>query len=119
MEKPEFDNTIDFFEDEVDCAIMSDPKFEEALADMATAPATAAEEVHDEDEDLVDTSMDYDGSIPKADIVDMDADDVLAAERDIAHDPFEDDELIDAAIGDEDIELDDLDDDAGDIGDDD
>ena len=102
MEKPEFDNTIDFFEDEVDCAIMSDPKFEEALADMATAPATAAEEVRDEDEDLVDTSMDYDGSIPKADIVDMDADDVLAAERDIAHDPFEDDELIDVKTTDKD-----------------
>ena len=38
----------------------------------------------------------------------MDADDVLAAERDIMHDPFEDDELFDAAVG-NDPEIDDVD----------
>lgn len=108
-----FDSTIDCFEDEIDYAIMCDPKFEEALADMASKQPTVEEERYDDDcddEDYIDTDMDYYESTPSADIVDMDADDLLAAERDIAHDPFEDDEIIDIAIGDDDIEIDDLDD---------
>lgn len=105
----QFDYAIEGFDDEVDCAIMNDPKFTEAIADMASQQPTAEEELTtDDSEDMVDTTLDYEGSIPGTDITDMDADDLLAAERDIMHDPFEDDELFDAAIGD-DPEIDDID----------
>ena len=104
-----FNCAIEGIDDEIDCAIMSDPKFIEAIADMAAQHPTVEEEITtDESEHLVDTTIDYYGSIPGTDITDMDADDVLAAERDIMHDPFEDDELIDAAIG-NDPEIDDVD----------
>lgn len=104
-----FNYAVEGIDDEIDCAIMSDPKFTEAIADMAAQQPTAEEEITtDESEDLVDTTIDYDGSIPGAGITDMDADDVLAAERDIMHDPFEDDELFDAAVG-NDPEIDDVD----------
>lgn len=103
-----FDYALESFDDEVDCAIMNDPEFREAVADMASKRSTAEEEVIEDEDEVVDTNIDYDGSIPDADIVDMDADDMLAAERDIAHDPFEDDELIDIAIG-EDPAIDDID----------
>lgn len=103
-----FDYVLESFEDEVDCAIMNDSDFREAIADMASKQSTAEEEVDHSEDEIVDTVIDYDESVPDADIVDMDADDLLAAERDIAHDPFEDDELIDIAIG-EDPEIDDID----------
>lgn len=103
-----FDYVLEGFEDEVDCAIMNDPEFREAVADMASKQSTAEEEVDHSEDEIVDTVIDYDESTPDADIVDMDADDLIAAERDIAHDPFEDDELIDIAIG-EDPEIDDID----------
>ena len=104
-----FNYAVEGIDDEIDCAIMSDPKFTEAIADMAAQQPTVEEEITtDESEDLVDTTIDYDGSIPGTDITDMDADDVLAAERDIMHDPFEDDELFDAAVS-NDPEIDDVD----------
>ena len=101
----EFESSVASFDDEVDCAILSDPEFEESLADMASKMSTAQEELEDDD-DLVDVNVDYTDSVPGADIVDMDADDIIAAERDIMHNPFEDEDLIDAAVG-EDIEIED------------
>lgn len=114
MLKPElekFDYAIDGIDDEIDCAILNDENFRDALADIDTTQPTAEEELEDdEDIDLTDTSLDYDGSIPGTGIEDMDADDYIAAERDIARNPFEEDELIDSAIG-EDPEIEDLGDD--------
>ena len=101
----EFESSVAYFDDEVDCAILSDPEFEDSLADMASKMSTAQEELEDDD-DLVDVNVDYTDSVPGADIVDMDADDIIAAERDIMHNPFEDEDLIDAAVG-EDIEIED------------
>ena len=104
----ELNSSVMDFEDEVDCACLRDEDFQEALADVNTAVSTNEEEIEDDDDDeIVDTTLDYDGSIPSADVVDMDADDLLAAERDIAHDPFEDDEVIDAAIGDDEPDFED------------
>ena len=72
----EFESSIASFDDEVDCAILSDPEFEESLADMASKMSTSQEEL--EDDDLVDVNVDYTDSVPGADIVDMDADDIIA-----------------------------------------
>jgi len=102
-------NSID---DPEDCAILGDEDMENALLD------SDSEEIPDnDDEDLGDEDIDFDqdftGDLADLDIEGVDADDIIAAERDIAHDPFEDDELIDAATngGDDDsIFLDDDDD---------
>ena len=69
----------------------------------------------DDDEDIpVDTNQDYSGDMIDLDIEGADADEIIAAERDIATDPFEDDELIDIAMNTDDgidVAADDLDDD--------
>ena len=109
MDKFDFEDTtfsmFDGFEDATDCAILNDDQVEESILDMETEKATTEPET-DEDE-VVDVNVDYDEDVPSADMVDIDADDVIAAERDIAYDPFEDDEIIDAVVGDDEIELDD------------
>lgn len=96
---------INSIEDPEDCAILGDEDMENALIDSDT------EELPDDDIDL---NQDFTGDIADLDIEGIDADDIIAAERDIAHDPFEDDELIDAATNggdDDDIFLDDDDED--------
>lgn len=107
IDNEELNSSVMDFEDEVDCACLRDEDFQEALADVNTAVSTNEEEIEDDDDEIVDTALDYDGNIPSADVVDMDADDLLAAERDIAHDPFEDDEVIDVAIGDDEPDFED------------
>lgn len=100
---------INSIEDPEDCAILGDEDMENALIDSDT------EELPDnDDDDDIDLDQDFTGDIADLDIEGVDADDIIAAERDIAHDPFEDDELIDAATngGDDDsIFLDDDDED--------
>ena len=94
---------INSIEDPEDCAILGDEDMENALIDSDT------EELPDDDDDI-DLNQDFTGDIADLDIEGIDADDIIAAERDIAHDPFEDDELIDAATNggdDNDIFLDD------------
>ena len=94
---------INSIEDPEDCAILGDEDMENALIDSDT------EELPDDDDDI-DLNQDFTGDIADLDIEGIDADDIIAAERDIAHDPFEDDELIDAATNggdDDDIFLDD------------
>ena len=98
---------INSIEDPEDCAILGDEDMENALIDSDT------EELPDDDDDI-DLNQDFTGDIADLDIEGIDADDIIAAERDIAHDPFEDDELIDAATNggdDDDIFLDDDDED--------
>ena len=99
---------INSIEDPEDCAILGDEDMENALIDSDT------EELPDDDyedtDDDIDLNQDFTGDIADLDIEGIDADDIIAAERDIAHDPFEDDELIDAATNggyDDDIFLDD------------
>lgn len=94
---------INSIEDPEDCAILGDEDMENALIDSDT------EKLPDDDDDI-DLNQDFTGDIADLDIEGIDADDIIAAERDIAHDPFEDDELIDAATNggdDDDIFLDD------------
>lgn len=81
-------------EDEVDCAILGDQKFDDALNDIKEIDP---EKVYPE-EDIIDTTIDYDDTIPEADLVGLDADEFISAERDIAFDPLGEDELIDIAI---------------------
>lgn len=99
---------INSIEDPEDCAILGDEDMENALIDSDTEDLPDDEDYEDDDD--IDLNQDFTGDIADLDIEGVDADDIIAAERDIAHDPFEDDELIDAATNggdDDDIFLDD------------
>lgn len=105
---------INSIEDPEDCAILGDEDMENALIDSDTEELPDDDDYDDIDDDDIDLNQDFTGDIADLDIEGIDADDIIAAERDIAHDPFEDDELIDAATngGDDDsIFLDDDDED--------
>lgn len=92
-------DAIEPIEDEIDCAILNDEQFATSLSNIDNAESTAIEEIDDrEEEDLVDPNVDYSEDIHSADMVDMDADDMIAAERDLMLNPFEDDDIIDTAI---------------------
>lgn len=104
---------INSIEDPEDCAILGDEDMENALIDSDTEELPDDNDYEDTDDDI-DLNQDFAGDIADLDIEGIDADDIIAAERDIAHDPFEDDELIDAATNggdDDDIFLDDNDED--------
>lgn len=101
---------INSIEDPEDCAILGDEDMENALIDSDTEDLPDDGDYEDTDDDDIDLNQDFTGDIADLDIEGIDADDIIAAERDIAHDPFEDDELIDAATNggdDDDIFLDD------------
>lgn len=105
---------INSIEDPEDCAILGDEDMENALINSDTEELPDDDDYDDIDDDGIDLDQDFTGDIADLDIEGVDADDIIAAERDIAHDPFEDDELIDAATngGDDDsIFLDDDDED--------
>ena len=92
--------------DDLDCI------FEDTI-DIALAVDDSIDDIKDEDisdeDDIVDTNINYDNDEVDNSIEGLDADDIIAAERDIAFDPFEDDEIIDIAIGDDkDIETQDI-----------
>lgn len=88
---PEYDlNCI--FEDAIDTALAVDDNIDNIELDDNSSS-------NEEDDEIVDTNMNYiDDEIDNS-IEGADADDIIAAERDIAFDPFEDDEIIDIAIG--------------------
>lgn len=93
-------DTYFMFDDEIDCAIISDKQFFDAYDKM---DANAFEKtLPSVDTNVTDVTISYDENIPEADMVDTDADDVIAAERDLSYHPLEDDELIDSAIDDND-----------------
>lgn len=96
-----FDITIGGFDDEVDCAIIGDQDMQDALKALEENPnATIVDEEIDLDSsDSIDPSVDYSDDVVSSDFTSIDADDVIAAERDMAYDPFKDDEIIDAATG--------------------
>lgn len=111
----EFDS-IDLFDDSIDAALIGDDDVDAALNSMHED----TDDLEDEDE-VVDTGLNYEDDEVDNSLEGMDADEVIAAERDIAFDPFEDDEIIDAAIGhdadvlDTEVDIDDLVDDDDDI----
>lgn len=93
------------FDDEIDCAIMDD---EDMISALAGIDSTAPDE--DENDEVVDVNVDYYNDLHTPDIVDQDADDYIAAERDIMFDPFEDDDIMDAVDNDNEEFFDDEDD---------
>ena len=104
---------INSIEDPEDCAILGDEDMENALIDSDTEELPY-DDYEDTDDDDIDLNQDFTGDIADLDIEGIDADDIIAAERDIAHDPFEDDELIDIAMNTDDgidVAADDLDED--------
>ena len=89
------------FDDEVDCAILDDEEFNKALSELEAGEL----ELDDDEEDVLDTDLDYSETPVEADMVSVDADDLLAAERDLAFDPFEDEELMDSISDSDDTDI--------------
>ena len=102
-----------YIDDEVDCAILRDDDFEKALSnideciDNNNDKCVKESESYDEDyddfeddeiDDIIDSNQDYSNDVVDNTVEGLDADEMLAAERDLAFDPFEDDEIIDAVI---------------------
>lgn len=101
------------FEDVVDIATMNDDQFNSALEETL-AKAEIPKDEEKELDDIIDTDIDnndidymydYSNDIPESDNIAIDSDDLLAAERELMTDPNSDDELIDLAIGDDDINI--------------
>ena len=97
-------NTIDMIDDEIDTALLNDNNFNEALDSIKNNDYF----VNEEDE-LIDTNIEYTDAGLDMTAEDIDANDIIAAERDIAINPFEDDEIVDAAVGSDNIDIDDID----------
>jgi hypothetical protein len=108
MDKFKFDQTIPSsdsydsvccFDDEVDAALAPDFRVSKMVNELSEV------EIDDEDDneyiDDVDITND---DIEDPDVEDVDAEDLKDAEKDIMANPFEDDEVIDAAIGDSDTD---------------
>lgn len=83
-----FDSMLDTIDDEIDCAILNDEKFDKAASELYDIDNPANDEA-------IDLNTDFSEDIHSPDFVDMDADDMIAAERDIMINPFEEDELLD------------------------
>lgn len=84
-------------EDEVDCAILGDHDFEDAMCHLDDPDyARRHPTIKEEEIEVVDTSIDYDDNVPECDMVGMDADDIISAERDMVFDPCDDE--VDIAI---------------------
>lgn len=99
MYRPIPDDTFDvstIFEDAIDTALAVDDSIDDI------------EVKEDESEDdIVDTDINYGDEDIDNSLEGIDANEIIAAERDIAFNPFEDDEIIDTAIGDDkDIDFD-------------
>ena len=91
-------NTLDMLDDSIDAALIGDSDVDAVLDSMHE---DIEDLVDDEDDEIVDTDIDYSEDEVDNTLEGLDADDIIAAERDIAFDPFEDDEIIDTAIGDD------------------
>ena len=99
-EKEIFESEFDImndFDPELDCVIMSDEDIEKAK-----------EAIANEEDDLIDISIDYSNDIHNPSFIDKDADMLIGAERDVIFEPFDDEEVMDL-IGIDD-EIDDLED---------
>jgi len=95
-------DSMDPIEDELDCVIMSDRDIESSLRDLDIINSP----VEETEEDVLDSNIDYNDASHDPDMVDMDADLMIAADRAIMMDPFEDEELDDILAEDEeDIDL--------------
>ena len=84
--------------------------FEDAI-DTALAVDDSIDDIEvkedESEDDIVDTDISYEGEDIDNSLEGIDANEIIAAERDIAFNPFEDDEIIDTAIGDDkDIDFD-------------
>lgn len=89
---PEYDDLNYIFEDAIDTALAVDDNIDDIKLDDNSLS-------DEKDDEIVDTNIDYIDDEVDNSIEGVDADDIIAAERDIAFDPFEDDEIIDIAIG--------------------
>lgn len=99
-------STLDTFDDVIDCAILDDDNMVGSISDIENSPATTEP---DDDDDLIDATVDYSDDLHEPDFVDVDAESMIAAERDLLYDPFEDEEIVDAISNGEDVLLDDED----------
>ena len=102
-------NTMNLIDDEIDIALLNDDDFNSALNSIKEDDTSAFDLVDDlDEEDDVDTNIEYTDAGLDYSLEDIDANEIIAAERDIAINPFEDEELVDAATS-NDNEEDDID----------
>ena len=109
-----FDSIFNGIEDELDCAFLNDDAFNNSL-DVLNNPESlddhdVSEVDMEEVEEPIDVNLDHSEVSIDNTIEDVDATDLLGAERDLWANPFEDDEIIDASIGDDNIDDLDIDD---------
>jgi hypothetical protein len=104
----DFSSIFDGIEDEIDCAFLNDDGFNNSLEVLNNPESVDKYDVTDADmkkvDEVIDVNFDH-SEIPFDNTMeDVDATDLLAAERDLIANPFEDDEIIEASIGDDDID---------------
>ena len=90
---------FDFLEDEIDCAIAGDIKFDQVLDELEKInPSTDSNTELDSADDVIDPTIDYSESMPDVDSVSIDADELIDAERDICSNPLDEDEIIETVV---------------------
>lgn len=90
---------FDFLEDEIDCAIAGDIKFDQVLDELEKINPTTDSNIElDHIDDVIDPTVDYSESMPDVDSVSIDADTLIDAEREINFNPLDEDELIETVI---------------------
>lgn len=108
-----FDSIFNGIEDELDCAFLNDDAFNNSIDVLNNPESIDDHDVTEEDmakvDEPVDVNLDYSNTMDNS-MEDVDATDLIAAERDLMANPFEDDEILDACIGDDDIDDIDVDD---------
>lgn len=89
--------------DDLDAALIGDEEFAKACSMIETGNAeeNVIEDEDDDDFSEVDPDTDYSDDLSDLDDVENDAKALIAADRELMKDPFEEDETIDAAIGDD------------------
>lgn len=93
---------MNLIDDVEDCAILTDEEMEKSIMDSNSQDFPDDDEDDlDDEEDEIDIDQDFEDDIVDLNIEGVDGDDIIAAQRDIAYNPFEDDDIIDSAIGDD------------------
>lgn len=109
-----FDSIFNGIDDELDCVFLSDDTFNNSLDVLNNPESIDDNDVSEADmkevDEPIDVNLDHSEVSIDNTMEDVDATDLLGAERDLWANPFEDDEVIDASIGDDDIDDVDIDD---------
>ena len=97
-----FDSIVNGIEDEVDCAILNDEMFNNSLKVLGNPESMDDLDVPDaiinKEGQPIDSSLDYSEVPLDHSIEDVDANDLIAADRDLSMNPVDDDDIDDDEI---------------------